>query len=104
VDIIARVFESLAISPGSGELAVALITLVILAGVFAIGSLMFTVAALAAAPQVVMFLALTHATVGLNRLPAMAADGRFRLLTWPTAVLTALGVIVAIGGLAALNG
>ena len=104
VDIIARVFESLAISPGSGELAVALITLVILAGVFAIGSLMFTVAALAAAPQVVMFLALTHTTLGLDRVPPLAADSRFRLLTWPTAVLTALGVIVAIGGLMALNG
>jgi hypothetical protein len=104
VDIIARVFESLNISAGSGDLAIALITLAILAGVFALGSLMFTVTALGAAPQVVMFLALTHTTLGLDSVPPIAtADGRFRWLTAPTGVLSALGIIVAIGGLVALN-
>ena len=104
VDIVARVFESLDVSPGSGDLAVAVITVVILAGAFAIGSLMFTVAALAAAPQVVMFLSLTHTTLGLDRVPQPAAASEFRWLTWPTALLAGAGVIVAIGGLAALNG
>ena len=35
-------------------------------GVFAAGTLVFTVTALSIAPQVVMFVALTHATFGLD--------------------------------------
>ena len=39
----------------------------IVAVVFAFGTLLFTVYALTVAPQVVMFLGLTHATFGLDR-------------------------------------
>jgi hypothetical protein len=115
LDLIARVFESLRLGPGSGDLGIAGITVVILAVVFAIGSLLFTVAAIAAAPQVVMFLALTHATPGLDATPAdvvaqapagwsaPAPRRSFRWLTLPMRVAIALGMLVTIVGLAALN-
>jgi hypothetical protein len=120
LDLIARVFESLHLGPGSGDVGVAGITVVIVAGVFAVGSLLFTVAAIAAAPQVVMFLALTHATPGLALATtpetvravteAPAAWGmmtptvhRFRWLTLPMRAAMALGLLVAVVGLVSLN-
>ena len=61
-------------------------------GVFAAGTLVFTVTALSIAPQVVMFVALTHATFGLDHVrPGGDRDptirtpgqGRFRRFTRP---------------------
>lgn len=102
LELVGRVFDSLHLGPDSGDVGVAGITLVIVAVVFASGSLLFTVAAIAAAPQVVMFLALTHATPGLA-----ATDGppgrRFRWLTLPMRVAIMVGVIVTIVGLASLR-
>jgi hypothetical protein len=116
IDLVARVFDSLALGPASGDIGVAIVTLVILAVVFAIGSLVFTVAAIAAAPQVVMFLALTHATPGLAPPLADEMAGRsgmgwraaarrreFRWLTLPMRAAIALGLLVAVVGLASLN-
>jgi len=119
LNLITRVFESLRLGPGSGDVGIAGITVVIVAGVFAVGSLLFTVAAIAAAPQVVMFLALTHATPGLAVATteamaeavtqAPAAWGttppvrKFRWLTLPMRVGMALGLLVAVAGLASLN-
>jgi hypothetical protein len=119
LDLITRVFESLRLGPGSGDLGIAGITVVIVAGVFAVGSLLFTVAAIAAAPQVVMFLALTHATPGLA-LARMEATSEavtqpavgwgttrrvhtFRWLTLPMRVGIALGLLVVVAGLVSLN-
>jgi hypothetical protein len=115
-DLVGRVFDSLALGPASGDIGVAIVTLVLLAVVFATGSLVFTVAAIAAAPQVVMFLALTHATPGLAAPLADELAGRsgmgwraaarrreFRWLTLPMRVAIALGFLVAVVGLAALN-
>ena len=42
LDLITRVFESLRLGPGSGDVGIAGITVVIVAGVFAVGSLLFT--------------------------------------------------------------
>ncbi len=117
LDLIARVFDSLAIGPASGDVAVAIVTVVILAVVFAIGSLLFTVAAIAAAPQVVMFLALTHASPGLARVRGDLAAGEvpapgraasrgvrgFRWLTVPMRGAMALGLLVTVVGLVSLN-
>jgi hypothetical protein len=105
LDLIARIFDSLHLGPDSGDLAIAGITVVIVAVVFASGSLLFTVAAIAAAPQVVMFLALTHATYGLDSVTADPPPGRnkFRWLTLPMRVAIALGVLTTVAGLASLN-
>jgi hypothetical protein len=101
LDLIARVFESLSLGPGSGDVGIAVITVVILAVVFAIGSLLFTVAAIATAPQVVMFLALTHTTLGLDARPARPP--RFRWLTLQMRGAFALGMVVTVLGLVSLN-
>ena len=114
LEIIGRVFESLAIGPASGDVGVAIVTVVVVAVVFALGSLLFTVAAIAAAPQVVMFLALTHAYPGLDApgagggatadaTPGSATRGRFRWLTIPMAAAMALGGLATVVGLATLN-
>jgi hypothetical protein len=122
LDLIARVFESLGLGPQSGDVAIAAITVVILAVVFAIGSLLFTVAAIAVAPQVAMFLALTHATPGLDATRPVAASTsepaavaaspwsaprraprRFRWLTLPMRGAIVLGAVSAVAGLAALS-
>ncbi len=46
----------------------------IVALVFAVGTLLFTVMAITIAPQVVMFVGLTHATHGLDRVRVGAMD------------------------------
>ena len=101
LDLIARVFDSLSLGPGSGGAGIAGVTVVILAVVFAIGSLLFTVAAIAAAPQVVMFLALTHATPGLDA--TAPRPPQFRWLTLPMRGAIALGIVVTVLGLVSLN-
>jgi hypothetical protein len=110
-DLVLRVFDGLHIDPGSSDLAVAIVTVVILAAVFAYGSLTFTVAAISAAPQVVMFLGLTHTMMGLDR-SQRAADAppgwaaarpEFRWFTWPMRIGIVLAVLAAIGGLLSLN-
>jgi hypothetical protein len=103
LDLVARVFDSLRLGPGSGAAGIAAVTVVILAVVFAIGSLLFTVAAIAAAPQVVMFLALTHATPGLDATTVPQSSERFRWLTLPMRGAIALGMVVAVLGLVSLN-
>ncbi len=108
LDLVARVFESIHFSPIASDITIALTTLVILAAVFALGSLMFTVAALAAAPQVVMFLALTHTTLGLDtvrsatHVPAFTEPRRFRWLSWPIVILVAIGLVCVVAGLGSL--
>jgi hypothetical protein len=116
LDLVVRAFDSLALGPASGDIGVGIVTVVILAVVFATGSLLFTVAAIAAAPQVVMFLGLTHATPGLvspvaDELAGHSGMGwraaarrrEFRWLTLPMRAAIALGLLVAMVGLASLN-
>jgi hypothetical protein len=81
---------------GPGAVVVAL---VIAALLFAVGSLTFTVSAIAIAPQVAAFAALTHVAPGLDRLPGVAG---FRWLTRPMLVAVALGALALVGGLVAL--
>ena len=118
LDIVARVFEVLGLGPTSGDVGVAVTTALVVIIVFAFGTLIFTVAAIAAAPQVLMFLALTHATPGLDRVterpiePVQAswASGpgpdrrRFRWLTRPMLVAMIAGAVTTVGGLASLMG
>lgn len=86
-DLLLRLFGALGIGPDSGPAGLALATIAIVAAVFALGTLLYTVTALTVAPQVVMFVGLTHATVGLDRIPR----GASRWFSGPML----LGVLVA---------
>jgi hypothetical protein len=66
LDLVLRVFGTLGLGPTAGAIGFALTVVVAVAVVFAFGTLLFTVYALTVAPQVVMFLGLTHATFGLD--------------------------------------
>ncbi|HEY0442856.1 MAG TPA: hypothetical protein VGC90_01395, partial [Candidatus Limnocylindrales bacterium] len=115
IDLVVRVFDVLGLGPASGTLGVALITIVLVAVVFAAGTLLFTVIALSVAPQVAMFLALTHATPGLDRTrspAALAIDlerGRrerpygFNWLTRPMVIVFVIGGLTLVGGLLAIS-
>jgi hypothetical protein len=120
LDLVLRVFEALGLGPASGDVGVAVTSALIVIIVFAFGTLLFTVTAIAAAPQVLMFLALTHATPGLAKVraagmqpqqPAQVGWGagpppirwRFRWLTRPMLLAMAIGAMTAAGGLASLN-
>ena len=72
---------------------------------FAFGTLIFTVTAITVAPQVVMFLGLTHATIGLDRVrpggpedPDIRLPGRPRF-RWLTRSML-LGFMLGAAGLA----
>lgn len=66
-DVVLRFLGVLGIGPDSGPAGLAIATLTVVAAVFALGTLLYTVTALTVAPQVVMFVGLTHATIGLDR-------------------------------------
>ena len=66
LDLVVRFIGLLGLGPTSGPVGLAIVTMLIVAGVFAAGTLLFTVYALTIAPQVVMFVGLTHATYGLD--------------------------------------
>jgi hypothetical protein len=104
LDIAVRIFGALGLGTSSGPAGLALMTLGIVAGVFALGTLIYTAYAIAVAPQIVMFVGLTRATLGLDHVrpggdrdPAMTRPGR-RRFRWLT-----IGMLVALcGGLVGL--
>ena len=106
LDIAVRIFEALGLGTSSGPAGLALMTLGIMAGVFALGTLIYTAYAIAVAPQIVMFVGLTRATLGLDHVrpggdrdPAMTRPGR-RRFRWLT-----IGMLAAfVGGLLGLGG
>jgi hypothetical protein len=110
VDVLARASLALGLGPDSGTVGIALITVVVVAIVFAVGSLTFTVTALAMAPEVVMFTALTHAVPGLDRvrppseLPGTAYQWRpsFSWITRPLLATIAMAGAALVLGLATL--
>lgn len=112
LDLAFRVADAAGLGPASGALGVMLITVGIVIGVFAIGTLVYTVTAIAIAPQVVMFVGLTHATYGLEHVreggrgdPDVRRPGQrpFRWITRPLAAWMALGVAGLIGILQVLG-
>ena len=113
LDIVLRVFSGLGLSVDSGAAGIILATLMIAIGVFAAGTLVFTVTALSIAPQVVMFVALTHATFGLDHVrpggdrdPDLRTPGqwRFRRFTRPMLLGFVLSAIGVLGALTVLPG
>ena len=80
-----------------GPAGLILVTIGIAAGTFALGTLIYTVTAIALAPQVVMFVGLTHATIGLDhvrpggdRAPDRRGSG------WPAFRMFGRGMLLAI--------
>jgi hypothetical protein len=71
-DILARIVAPFDVGTGSGPIAIAIIGVLGLMFIVAIGSLVFLVTAIGVAPQVIAFLALTRYTGGLDA--AIAAD------------------------------
>jgi hypothetical protein len=107
LDVALRVFSALGLGPDAGPVGLALTTVGIVATIFAAGTLLFTVYAITVAPQVVMFVGLTHATIGLDRVrPGGSHDpdarrpgtSRFRRFTRPMLLGFGLGLL----GLASL--
>lgn len=102
LDVVLRVFDALGLGVESDAGGLAVTIAGVIAIVFAFGTLIFTVMAITIAPQVVMFVGLTHATVGLDRVRAGGPDdpdtrrpgvARFRWLTLPMLFGFALGAI-----------
>jgi hypothetical protein len=102
LDLVLRLFQGLGLGPEAGTVGLAATTIGVVAVTFAFGTLIFTVNAITVAPQVVMFLGLTHATVGLDRVRPGAPDdpdirlpgrARFRWLTRPMLLAFMLGAL-----------
>jgi hypothetical protein len=104
LDLVFRVADASGMTlDGSPPAAIATI-LVILVVVIAIGSLLVTIAALVAAPQVYAFLKLTGYSAGLDRSLASAdPTGRpLRLITRPMLALIVLGALAGLAGILSL--
>ena len=111
LDIALRLFDALGLGSDSGPAGLTLITLGIVVGVFALGTLIYTALAISVAPQVVMFVGLTRATIGLDRVRAggdrdpaalRVSGGRFRWLTIPMRIGFVAGVIGLVAALVIL--
>jgi hypothetical protein len=107
LDIVLRVLDALGLGLDSGPAGLALMTGGIVAAVFAFGTLVFTVIGITVAPQVVMFVGLTHATMGLDRVRAGGGDdpdqphrpGKPRFRTWTRLMLAGFfagGLLLAV--------
>lgn len=96
LDLALRLLDALGLGFDAGPAGLALMTAGIVAAVFAFGTLLATVIAITVAPQVVMFVGLTQATMGLDRVrPGAPADPdapRRRLRTFPLLMLGGFGL------------
>jgi hypothetical protein len=106
LDVALKIFGALGLGPGSGPVGLAIVTVGVVAAVFALGTLIYTALAISIAPQVVMFVGLTHATFGLDHVqpggdrdPTVRRPGarRFRWLTIPMLIGLAIGVVALAG-------
>ena len=100
LDLVARVATAVGLG-FDRTLPVAIVTgFLVLALVVAVGSLLVTIAALVAAPQVYVFLKLTGYSAGLDRarVPADGSERPPRLVTRPMLVLIGLGALAGLAG------
>lgn len=106
LDLVVRATDLTAVFGSQDAGTTVLAGLILVALTFAVGTLLFTVTAIALAPQVVMFVALTHVAPGLEvaRTEPPADAPRFRWLTrpWILLVIAAVGILVI--GLIELSG
>lgn len=111
-DLALRSIDALGLGADSGPAGLAILTVLIVGLVFAVGTLLLTASGIIYAPQVVMFVGLTRATMGLDSVrPGGAhaierhgdAHPRFRWLTRPLLLGMALGAVGLAGFLAAAS-
>jgi hypothetical protein len=102
LDLAIRAVEASGLGTDSGPAGLAILTVLLLALVFAVGTLLLTASGIIYAPQAVMFVSLTHATMGLDPVrpggdhalePPASRRHRFRWLTRPMLVGIALGAL-----------
>jgi len=106
LDVALRAFDALGLGTDAGPAGLVLVTIGIIVALFAFGTLILTVMAISVAPQVVMFVGLTHATQGLEHVrpgrdhdPAIRHGSRppFRVFTRPmTGMIVVAWVILAV--------
>ena len=100
LDLVARVAGAVGLG-FEGSMPVAIVSgVLVLACVVAIGSLLVTIAALVAAPQVYIFVKLTGYSAGLDRarVPTEGPERPPRLITRPMLVLIGLGALAGLAG------
>jgi hypothetical protein len=111
LDIALRVFDALGLGSDSGTAGLILITIGVVVGSFALGTLIYTAFAISVAPQVVMFVGLTRATIGLDHVrpggdrdlaPIVPGRSRFRWLTIPLRIAFILGLAGLVAAVAIL--
>ena len=112
LDIALRVSDALGLGPDSDPAGLVLVTIGVVAGVFAFGTLVYTALAISIAPQVVMFVGLTQATMGLDHVrpggdrdPDEGLRGRpgFRWITRPMILAFGIGGLGLAAALAAFS-
>lgn len=101
VELATQVGGVLGIGLDQGPASLILPAILVLALIVALGSLIFTIAAIVAAPQVVAFLGLTFHSGGLDRARSGEAvrPGPFHWLSVPFAIAVAVMALVALGAL-----
>jgi hypothetical protein len=105
LDLVLRFADAVGLGFNEGALMATVSVLVVLACIVAVGSLVVTIAALVAAPQIFVFVKMTGFSAGLDR--AMAAPWPEptkppRLVTWPMLGVIVLGFVCALFGIASL--
>jgi hypothetical protein len=112
LEIVLGLFDAIGLDAGSGALGLAIIAAGIVVATFALGTLIYTALAISVAPQVVMFVGLTRATIGLDHVrphgdhdPAIRRTGRraFHWITIPLWIGLAIGLIGLVGVLTSLR-
>lgn len=102
LDIVARVADVLGLGLDSGTATTYLTLVVAMLVVAAIGSLLFTVSALAVAPQVVAFVGLTGYTGGLDAAQDGPTTRRVRWVSVPMGIGAAVAILASISGISSI--
>jgi hypothetical protein len=103
-DVLVRIGIALNLGFDRGTLAAAATVVLTLAAIVALGSLTFTVAALAAAPQVLGFLSLTGYLGGVRSAAATSMPPAARWVSVPMTAGIVFGILIAALGVATVFG
>ena len=102
LDIVATVSTSLGLGLDSGPVATFATLALALLGTAAVGSLIFTVSAVAAAPQVVAFVGLTRYTAGLDGARDAVGLRPARWVSIPMAIGIVIALLASVAGVSAV--
>jgi hypothetical protein len=101
IDVVATIAAGLGLGLDSGAASTFVTLALALLGTAAVGSLIFTVSALAAAPQVVAFVGLTRYTAALDPARDMAGGRSARWVSVPMAIGIVIALIASLAGVSA---